>query len=131
MNTGQRDFYQVLGIARGASPAEIRAAYIRQAKRHHPDLAPTGALPGRLRELQQAYRCLSDADARAGHDRGLREGDALHAAHQRSVRHHLRRYDRRHAHPPRRARRRIAWRPLVIVAVGVIILTYLSYGPPV
>jgi DnaJ-class molecular chaperone len=124
----QRDFYQVLGIARDASPAQIRAAYIHHAKRHHPDLAPHGALPGRLHEVQQAYRCLSDNEARANHDRVLRENEALHAARQRSVQRHLRRYDRRHAHPPPRIRRRLAWRPLLVVAVGVAVLAWLSHG---
>lgn len=128
MTQPQRDFYQVLGLARDASVAQIRAAYIHQAKRHHPDLAPHGALPGRLQEVQQAYRCLSDTEARAYHDQALREQEALHAARQRSVQRHLRRYDRRHAHPAPRMGHRIAWRPLAIIATGVAILIWLSRG---
>lgn len=128
MTPVQRDYYQVLGLTRDASPAQIRAAYIRHAKRHHPDLAPRHALPGRLQEVQQAYRCLSDAQTRAFHDRALRENDAVHAARQRSVQRHLRRYDRRHAHPPPRIHRRIAWRPLLVIVIGVGILVWLGRG---
>ena len=122
-----QDYYQVLGVSRRASPAELRAAYVRLAKRHHPDLSHPGAeLHGRLRDIQHAYRRLSDADHRAAHDRALDERDRLHFAHQRALHRRLRRYDRRH---PRRApltHKRPAWRPLLAIAVGAAIVAQLS-----
>lgn len=107
----QRDFYQVLGIAQDASPAAIRAAFVRLSKRHHPDLAGgDDDLPGRLQDVQQAYRCLSDSAARAAHDRALDESKRLHLARQRALQQRLYRYDRRHPRPlPRPYRRRRWW----------------------
>lgn len=130
-----RDFYQVLGVARTASPTDIRAAFVRLAKLHHPDHArTTGELPGRLHEVQQAYRCLSADDARMAHDRDLEERERLHFARQRSVRHRLQRYDGRHPHPlPRpplrllpdpgaRTWRKIRWRSLLVATASVAIV---------
>jgi DnaJ-class molecular chaperone len=129
----RRDFYQVLGITRTASPTDIRAAFVRLAKHHHPDYARNaGDLPGRLHEVQQAYRCLSDASARAAHDRELEESERLHFARQRSVQHRLRRYDGRHPHPqprpqpdPRSRLRAIRWRSLLVATISATILARL------
>lgn len=133
----QRDFYQVLGVTRDASSTDIRAAFVRLAKHHHPDHARrAGELPGRLQEVQQAYRCLSDDTARTAHDRALQESERLHFARQRSLQHRLRRYDGRYPHPqpqprlrPRlqldpRARfwRKIRWRSLLIATASAVIV---------
>lgn len=127
----QRDFYQVLGVPREASTDDIRAAFVRLVKRHHPDLAPEGAdLPRRLHEVQQAYRCLSDGMARAAHDAALDESVRAHFARQRSVQRHLRRYDRRHPQALPRPLRRIHWPSLLVIAAGVAILAALSFGLP-
>lgn len=127
-----RDFYQVLGIARDSSPADIRAAFVRLAKHHHPDSArpeqphSAGDLPGRLHEVQQAYRCLSNATARAAHDQVLADNERLHLARQRNVERRLRRYDGRHPYPqprpPVRRYRWLHWRSLLVATVSVVIV---------
>ena len=122
-----RDLYQVLGVPRNATRDEIRTAYIRLARRHHPDGARvTTTLPWRLQEVQQAYRCLSDAQARSRHDRQLDEHAAAHFARQRAVQRRLRRYDHRHPHAVPGAYRRFGWRSLLVVAAGVAIAARVS-----
>ena len=128
-----RSFYQVLGVPRNASSIEIRAAFVRLVKHHHPDHARNaGELPGRLREVQLAYRCLSDSSARVAHDKALEENERLHFARQRRVRDRLQRYDGRHPYPQPnqadsqgRTRRKLRWRFLLVAIVGVIILARL------
>ena len=120
----QRDLYQVLGIGRSASQAEIRAAYVRLAKRHHPDT--DGSLPGRLLEVQQAYRCLSNGAERARHDAALGEEARQHFLRQRALHRRLHRHDQRrgkHAAPTRRA---IAPRSAMAIAVGAVLVALLS-----
>ena len=65
-----RDPYKALGVARGATKAEIKAAHRKLAKRHHPDKAQTDGR--RFLEVQEAYRVLSDPLLR-------REWDEKHA----------------------------------------------------
>lgn len=128
-----RNFYQVLGVPRNASSIEIRAAFVRLVKYHHPDHArKAGELPGRLHEVQLAYRCLSDSSARMAHDKVLEENERLHFARQRRVRDRLQRYDGRHSYPqPNQAdpqdcaRREARWRFLLVVIASVIILVRL------
>lgn len=117
-----RDFYQVLGVARTAAPAEIRATYVRLVKRHHPDVA--GNLPGRLRDVQAAYHCLANPASRAEHDRRIAEGERAHHARQRAVQRRLGRYDGRHPVPRERRPRR--WRPILIAAVALGVAARLS-----
>jgi hypothetical protein len=66
--------YDVLGVARGASPAAIRAAYRELAKVEHPDVKPS-ADASRMVQINLAYRVLSDPTSRAAYDRTL-EGSA-------------------------------------------------------
>lgn len=120
----QRDFYQVLGVARNASQAEIRAAYARLAKWHHPDVV--GELPRRLHDVQQAYHCLSHVDRRAEHDRTITEIERFHANRQRRIEHRLRGYDRRHPRVRPRQYSRWRWRLLMVVAAGPAIITGVS-----
>ena len=124
----ERDFYQVLGVGRGAASEEIRAAYIRLVKRHHPDMV--GHLPARLHDVQQAYRCLSDTKARAEHDRALDDHARHHLARQRAARRRLRRYDRRYPdglrHVARAGWRRIGWRSLLVAGSAAAIVAHLS-----
>jgi len=56
-----RDPHQVLGLAPGASAAEVKRVYRRLAKEHHPDSAGEGALP-RFLEIQRAYEQLTSAN---------------------------------------------------------------------
>jgi DnaJ-class molecular chaperone len=66
----KRDYYAVLGVARGAGEKEIRQAYRKLARQHHPDLNPNDkAAEARFKEVQEAYDVLSDADKRKQYDR--------------------------------------------------------------
>jgi len=65
-----RDPYEVLGVTRDASAAEIKKAYYRMAKANHPDHNPGDkAAEDRFKEASSAYSILSDEDSRARFDR--------------------------------------------------------------
>jgi molecular chaperone DnaJ len=65
----KRDYYEVLGVSRGASDEEIKKAYRKLAKANHPDLHPGDkAAEARFKEINEAYEVLSDADKRARYD---------------------------------------------------------------
>jgi molecular chaperone DnaJ len=66
----KRDYYDVLGVARDADAAAIKAAYRALAHRYHPDKNPgDGAAEETFKELSEAYAVLSDPVRRAGYDR--------------------------------------------------------------
>src|ERR671938_1829718 len=66
----KRDYYEVLGVSRGASEAEIKSAYRKLAVRFHPDKNPGDAeAEEKFKEAAEAYSVLSDADQRARYDR--------------------------------------------------------------
>src|SRR5438477_4017711 len=67
MRTPGHDLYEVLGVSRAATTAELRRAYRRLALQHHPDRAgpKSGPLFARIAE---AYRMLSDPTARTAYD---------------------------------------------------------------
>ena len=61
-----RDPYEVLGVARGASAAEIKSAFRKLAKKHHPDANKNDSkAASRFSELNAAYEIVGDAEKRA------------------------------------------------------------------
>jgi curved DNA-binding protein CbpA len=64
----QIDPYAVLGVPRDASAPDIRRAYRRVARRHHPDLNPDPGGPERFAAAARAYEVLGDPVARARYD---------------------------------------------------------------
>jgi len=66
----QKDFYQVLGVPENASPEQIKRAYRKLAKKHHPDANPADKTAGeRFKEISEANAILSDAEKRKQYDR--------------------------------------------------------------
>ncbi len=65
-----RDYYKVLGVNRGATGKEIKQAYRRLARKHHPDVNPGDAgAAEKFKEISQAYEVLSDPEKRRKYDR--------------------------------------------------------------
>ncbi|MEU8828086.1 J domain-containing protein [Streptomyces sp. NPDC048636] len=64
-----RDFYDILGVSRGASADEIQQAYRNLARKHHPDVNKDPRAEERFKELGEAYSVLSDPATRARYDR--------------------------------------------------------------
>lgn len=66
----KRDFYEVLGVRKDASDSEIKKAYRRLAKRHHPDINPGNQHSEKLfKEITESYNVLSDTRKRELYDR--------------------------------------------------------------
>lgn len=66
----RRDPYEVLGVSRGASADEIKSAYRRLARRHHPDVNPDDpTAEDKFKEVGEAYSILSDPEKRQRFDR--------------------------------------------------------------
>lgn len=72
---GERSHYDVLGVSVRATPDEVRAAYRRAARDHHPD---AGGDARRMSDLNVAWRVLGDPGRRAAYDRELARRPAAH-----------------------------------------------------
>ena len=65
----KRDYYEVLGVNRGASEDEIKKAYRKEAKKYHPDLHPGDkTAEAKFKEVNEAYEVLSDKDKKSRYD---------------------------------------------------------------
>ena len=67
--SAKRDYYQVLGVGRDASPEEIKKSFRRLARQLHPDVNKNSDAEARFKEVNEAYEVLSDSDKRAAYDR--------------------------------------------------------------
>lgn len=65
----KRDFYEVLGVARGSDAAEIKTSYRRLARQYHPDINKGPDAEERFKEINEAYEILSNDQKRAAYDR--------------------------------------------------------------
>lgn len=65
-----KDYYQILGVSRGANEQEIKQAYRKLARKYHPDVNPGDKQAEvRFKEINEAYEVLSDKEKRAKYDR--------------------------------------------------------------
>jgi molecular chaperone DnaJ len=65
----KRDYYEVLGVRRDASPEEIKKAYKRLARQYHPDVNREPDAEAKFKEINEAHTILSDSQKRAMYDR--------------------------------------------------------------
>ena len=70
----KRDYYEVLGINRGAGSDEIKSAFRNLARQYHPDINKEADSEEKFKEINEAYVILSDPDKRAAYDRFGHEG---------------------------------------------------------
>lgn len=64
----KRDYYEVLGVSKDASDADIKRAFRRLAKEYHPDLNKSADAEEKFKEIQEAYAVLSDENKRKQYD---------------------------------------------------------------
>ena len=64
----KKDYYQILGLSKGASEAQIKKAYRELARKHHPDVDKSKDAEQRFKEINQAYQVLSDPQKKAAYD---------------------------------------------------------------
>ncbi len=67
--SNKRDYYEVLGVAKGASKDEIKKAYRRMARQFHPDVSKEASAEAKFKEINEAYEILSDDQKRGMYDR--------------------------------------------------------------
>lgn len=82
MGATYKDYYEILGVNRKASDAEIKTAYRKAARKHHPDLhakSEKSAAEEKFKEINEAYAVLGDPEKRAQYDR---LGENLHSGQE-------------------------------------------------
>lgn len=72
----QRDYYEVLGVARNASDEEIKKAFRKLAFQYHPDHNREANAEEKFKEINEAYEVLSDSEKRSAYDRFGQAGGA-------------------------------------------------------
>ncbi|HSW71319.1 MAG TPA: DnaJ C-terminal domain-containing protein [Gammaproteobacteria bacterium] len=63
-----KDYYAILGLARGASEDEIKKSYRKLARKYHPDVSKESQAEERFKEVQEAYEVLKDPKKRSAYD---------------------------------------------------------------
>jgi molecular chaperone DnaJ len=71
----KRDYYDILGIKKGATDDEIKKAYRTLAKKYHPDVSSEKDAEAKFKEVQEAYDTLSDAEKRQNYDQYGHQGN--------------------------------------------------------
>ena len=89
----KKDYYEVLGVSKDASSADIKSAFRRLAKKYHPDVSKEPDAAEKFKECQEAYAVLSDEQKRRQYDQ------YGHAAFEGGASEKVLRYQRR-APPP-------------------------------
>jgi molecular chaperone DnaJ len=123
--------YDTLGVPPSATDGEIREAYRRLARAHHPDRASAGSTssPLSMPEINEAYRVLGDPARRAVYDAGLRSGPSTAPSDRPpsgSSNDRGADADRAPMHPSHLGPARIPWRSLLFVGaiavIGIVVL---------
>lgn len=69
MSENKRDYYDILGVNRNASAAELKKAFRKLARQHHPDVSDAPNAAEKFKEINEAYEVLSDENKRSRYDR--------------------------------------------------------------
>lgn len=64
----KRDLYEILGVSKSASDSEIKSAYRKLARKHHPDIDKSAGAAEKFKELSEAYQVISDPNKRKQYD---------------------------------------------------------------
>ena len=65
----ERDYYEILGVSRDVTDAELKSAFRQLVRKYHPDVNKEPGAEERFKEINEAYQVLSDPDKRAAYDR--------------------------------------------------------------
>ncbi|MDD5415529.1 MAG: DnaJ C-terminal domain-containing protein [Candidatus Daviesbacteria bacterium] len=64
----KKDYYEILGVSKNASADEIKSAYRKLARKHHPDIDKSAGAGEKFKEIGEAYQVLSDSQKRGAYD---------------------------------------------------------------